>query len=94
VYKLARILAKESVASPLRAPFTRFVEVSGPAELTEEPRPGPLHAVGELVTCPFCLAPWLASAYVAGLALAPRFTRTIAAVFATVAVSDFLQQRT
>ena len=91
VYKVARILAKESVASPLRAPFTRFVGPAGSAELNEEPRDGRRRTVGELLTCPFCLAPWLATAYVGGLALAPKFTRACAAVFSAVAISDALQ---
>jgi hypothetical protein len=37
-HKLARRLSKSSVTSPLRAPFTRYEGVSGPAELHEEVR--------------------------------------------------------
>lgn len=91
IHKLARIIAKESVASPLRAPFTHFVRPLGAAELEETPREGPLKTVGELLTCPFCLAPWLGAVYVGGLAVAPRFARAGAAVFALVAVSDTMQ---
>jgi hypothetical protein len=91
VHKLSRIIAKESVASPLRAPFTHFVGPAGSAELEETPREGPLKTVGELLTCPFCLAPWLSAVYVAGLAAAPRLARAGAAVFASVALSDTLQ---
>jgi hypothetical protein len=47
--------------------------------------------VGELITCPFCLGVWIGTAYVAGLALAPRAARTWAAVFTVSALSDFLQ---
>jgi hypothetical protein len=46
---------------------------------------------GEVLTCPFCLAPWVASAYVAGLALSPRLARAWAAAFALVGASDWLQ---
>ena len=93
VHKLARIISKESVASPLRVPFTRFTGKAGSAELQEEMRAtGGLRSLGELVTCPFCLAPWLSSAYIGGLVTAPRAARTVAAVFAMVFGSDVLQQ--
>lgn len=91
-HKLSRLLTKESVTSPLRAPFTRYQEQSGPAELHEEVRgSGVAHAVGELVTCPFCVAVWVASGLSAGLVFAPRLTRLVAATFTAVAVSDVLQ---
>lgn len=94
VHKLSRLLARGSVTSPLRAPFTEFEEPAGHAEHHEEPRGshGVRHTVGELLTCPFCLGVWLGTGYVAGLAVAPRPTRTAAAVFSVVAVSDWLQQ--
>ena len=93
VHKFSRVLAKGSVTSPLRAPFTEFEGPAGPAEHQEQPRGthGVRHTVGELLTCPFCLGVWVATAYVAGLAAAPRPTRTWAAVFAIVGMSDFLQ---
>jgi hypothetical protein len=91
-HKLSRIVSKDSVTSPLRAPFTRYKEPGGPAELMEEVRgTGVRHAVGELITCPFCLAPWIATALTGGLVVAPRFTRAVTAVFTAVAVSDQLQ---
>ena len=49
------------------------------------------HTVGELLTCPFCLGVWVATAYVAGLVVAPRPTRALAAVMTVVAGSDTLQ---
>jgi len=91
-HKLTRIISKDSVTSPLRAPFTRYKEPGGPAEVMEEVRgTGVRHAVGELVTCPFCLSPWIATALTGGLVVAPRFTRAVTAVFSAVAVSDHLQ---
>ena len=91
-HKLTRILTKDSVTSPLRAPFTRYKEPGGPAEVMEEVRGhGVRHAVGELITCPFCLSPWIATALTGGLVIAPRFTRAVTAVFSAVAVSDQLQ---
>ena len=90
-HKLARIVSKEGVTTPLRAPFTEFEGEAGSAEVVERPKHGLAHVPGELLTCPFCLAPWIATAYVAGLVLAPGPTRAGAAVFATVAGSDALQ---
>lgn len=91
-HKLSRTLAKDAVASPLRAPFTRFKGAAGPGEVNEDVRGrGAQKAAGELISCPFCLDQWVASAFVVGLALAPRFTRFMAATFAVRAGADFLQ---
>jgi hypothetical protein len=91
-YKLSRLLTKAPVTSPLRAPFTRFVGPAGNAELHEEVRgEGARKAVGELVTCPFCLGQWTGTAFVFGLCLAPRATRLVASVLTVSAAADFLQ---
>lgn len=92
-HKLARILAKDAVLSPLRVPFTRFDKPTGAGEVAEEVRDdSPVRkAVGELTSCPFCLAPWIASAHTAALVLAPRAARTWSAAFTVVAISDWLQ---
>lgn len=91
-HRLARTIAKDPITSPIRAPFTEYDGLGGPAELHEEVvAEGLGHAVGELLTCPFCLAQWVATGFVAGMVFAPRATRLVAATFAGVAVSDFLQ---
>lgn len=91
-HKLSRLVAKDTVTAPLRAPFTEFSGPQGEGELAEQVRGhGPRHAVGELVTCPFCMAQWVATAFTAGLVLAPRMTRLVAATFSVVALSDALQ---
>jgi hypothetical protein len=92
-HKLSRIVAKDAVTSPLRAPFVKYESSDGPAEVHEQVREhgGVKHAVGELSSCPFCLAPWVGTGFVAGTVLAPGATRLAAATFATVAVSDALQ---
>lgn len=90
-HKLSRTLAKDAVASPLRAPFTRFKGAAGPGELNEDVRgQGAQKAAGELISCPFCLDQWVASAFVVGLLAAPRFTRFVASAFAVRAGADFL----
>ena len=92
-FRTARTLAKDPVASPLRAPFTVFRGTSGEAEVAEEVREhgGVKHAMGELLTCPFCLAQWVGTAFVFGYATAPRATRLAALTMTTVAGSDVLQ---
>jgi hypothetical protein len=91
-HKLSRLLSKDAVTSPIRAPFTRFEEPTGGGEVKEQVREGPVrHAVGELLTCPFCLDVWVATAIAAGLIAAPRTTRWVTAVLSSVAAGDALQ---
>jgi hypothetical protein len=91
-HRLARLISKDPVTSPLRAPFTEYQGTSAPGELAEEVRgDGARHAVGELLTCPMCLSQWIATAFAVGLALAPGLTRTVMGTFAGVAGADFLQ---
>jgi hypothetical protein len=91
-HKLSRLIAKDPVTSPLRAPFTAFEGTSGPAELAEEVRgTGRRKTVGELVSCPFCVGMWVATAFTAGHVLAPRTTRLATTTLAVLAGSDFLQ---
>jgi hypothetical protein len=90
-FRVSRTLAKDAVASPLRAPFATYQGPGGPGEVMEAPRPGPFrHATGELVTCPFCLTQWVATAGVVGYALAPRATRWVTAGMTAVAAADAL----
>jgi hypothetical protein len=91
-HKVARRMSKDSVTSPLRAPFTRYEGVAGPAELKEKVRgSGIRKAVGELISCPFCLSQWVSTGFVFGLLSAPRATRWTASVFTSLALADFLQ---
>jgi hypothetical protein len=92
-FRLARRIAKDPVTSPIRAPFTRFQGPSGHAEVAEEVREhgGVKHAVGELLTCPFCLAQWVGTAFVLGYVAAPKATRLAALTMTMVAGSDVLQ---
>jgi hypothetical protein len=91
-HKLARLIAKENITSAIRAPFTQYEGTAGPAELHEEVRGhGARHAVGELITCPFCLAQWTATGFMFGMIFAPKATRLAATTMAAVAGSDFLQ---
>jgi hypothetical protein len=91
-FRLARRIAKDPVTSPLRAPFATFQGPSGEAELMEQVRGhGAKHAVGELLTCPFCLAQWVGTAFAFGYVAAPNATRLAALTMTMVAGSDALQ---
>ena len=91
-HKLARMLSKDSVLAAVRMPFTRFEGPAGAGEVNESVRgKGLRHAVGELLTCPFCLAQWVATGFTFGMLLAPRATRQVASVFCAVTASDYLQ---
>lgn len=90
-YKGARLLSKDKVTAPFRAPFT---ERQGPGEgneVNDAPRgEGARRTVGELVSCPFCLSQWIATGLAAGLVFAPRLTRLVASTLAATAGADFL----
>jgi hypothetical protein len=91
-HKASRLLTKDAVTAPLRAPFARFEEETGMGEVNESVRGhGAQHAVGELATCPFCLAIWVSTGLTAGMVFAPRLTRLVATMLTAVAVSDTLQ---
>ena len=91
-HKMSRLIAKDAVMSPVRAAFTRYEEPAGEGELNESVRGhGVRHAVGEMISCPFCLAVWIATGLVGGLAIAPRLTRTVELIMSAVATSDALQ---
>src|SRR5262245_28073677 len=60
-HKLSRLIARDKVTAFLRAPFTEFEEEAGHGEVDERPRGrGLRRAVGELVSCPYCLGMWVA----------------------------------
>lgn len=93
-HKLTRILAKAFVTAPLRAPFTRRADQEGAGEVHDIPRgTGLRHTVGNLLTCPYCLGPWVATAFASALVVWPRETRFALGVLSAVAISDFLHQR-
>lgn len=92
-HKLSRIVTKDLVTSPFRAPFVKFKKSAGAGEVEEEARgEGLREAVGDLITCPYCIAPWVGLALVIAAERAPRATRSVAAIFSIVAASDFLNR--
>jgi hypothetical protein len=93
-HRVSRLLAKDSITSSLRAPFAEYEGPSDlPSEVDEGARGrGMRHAIGELITCPYCTAQWVAAFFTYGLMLWPRVTRMIAAIFTVVAISNLLNR--
>jgi hypothetical protein len=91
-HKIGRIITKDWVTSPLRAPFVEYVESAGGGEVKEQSRgTGLRRAAGDLLTCPWCIAPWVAGGLYSLFLMKPRAARLVAAGFTSVALSDFLQ---
>jgi len=92
-HQLSMIAAKDRVLAPFRAPFVKYEESAGAGELKETSRGNGLRkAIGDLVSCPYCMAPWIGSALALGFATKPKVTRWVAATFAIVAVADAFHQ--
>jgi hypothetical protein len=92
-HKLSWIVSRDTITAPLRAPFTELEEVKSPTDVQEKPRDtGLQRALGELLTCRFCLGMWISAFFTYGLVLVPAATRLIGAIFAILTVSDHLHQ--
>ena len=83
-YKIGRLVAKDDVTSWVRAPVTRDEEA------TEPKREGAARALGELLTCPYCIGVWTAAGLSCSLVLMPRETRLVTTIFSAQAIADFL----
>src|SRR5438874_10796595 len=92
-HKLSRIIAKDRITGILRAPFVSYIRSAGAGEVEEKPRGcGMQRGIGTLISCPYCMAPWCATALAFGLIVAPRATRFFAGILASVTASDFLHR--
>jgi hypothetical protein len=81
-HAISRIVARARITTFVRAPFA-----SG--EAAQEPRgDGFRRAVGELLTCPHCLTPWIAAGLSSLLVLRPREARWATSVFAATVLSE------
>jgi hypothetical protein len=83
-YKIGRLVAKDEITTWMRAPVTRDEDAQEPE------REGMARALGELVTCPYCIGLWVSAGLTGALALRPRETRFVTTVFEAQAVADFL----
>jgi hypothetical protein len=92
-HKLSRLMAKDRITGIIRAPFVSYVRSAGAGEVEEEPRGrGIQRGIGNLVSCPYCMGPWSATALAFGFLFAPRISRFFAGILSSVAISDFLHR--
>lgn len=90
-HKLSRMITRDNVTSPFRAPFTRFQHYLGYGEVLEGPRKhGPSQAIGELLSCNYCADPWVALALLYGLRYFPKATRASLGFFSAIGLADAL----
>ncbi|HEY3821409.1 MAG TPA: DUF1360 domain-containing protein [Polyangiaceae bacterium] len=88
-HEIAGILTTDPVTSPLRMPFVEEVTDGSSGKTEERPRgAGVRKAIGELVTCPYCTGPWVATALAAMWAIDPRTARAVTGIFATAAMAN------
>ncbi len=87
-HEISRIITTERVTRTIRQPFVETKE-DGHEEPVSE---GPRRAFGELLTCPYCVGPWVALGLSTSYLLAPGMTRTYATVLTMSAISDFLHR--
>jgi hypothetical protein len=86
--RLSRLLTREKVTRPIRAPFTDVAPDALPDEVRELPRAGRRHAMGELLTCPRCAGMWTSALLTVAYSLAPLPTREVSALLSVALVSD------
>ncbi len=92
-HELTRIITKDWVTAPLRAPFVEYEESLSGGEVRESSRGrGLTRAIGDLLTCPYCTAPWVALGMIAGYLEATRATRIVASLFGVAALSSWLNR--
>ena len=89
-HRIGRMVAFERVAEPFRAPFTATVpDESGADETVVARGKGVRWVLGELLSCPTCVATWSALALTIGRRMLPGPTQMLVNVLAVVGVSEF-----
>lgn len=88
-HRVGRIVAFERVAVPLREPFTATVpDDTGVDETVVARGRGVQWAIGELLSCPTCVASWAALMMYLGLIVLPGPTRALVGVLAAAGVAE------
>lgn len=90
-FKASRLLTRDKILSPVRAPFTRRRSEGPGGEVMDEARGhGVRHAIGDLVSCPFCSAVWAGGALMCCYVAVPRATRVVCAGLGAITMADWL----
>ena len=84
-FKISRLVTTDRITMPLRAPFLD-------PEGKQPTGRGMQRAMGELLTCPFCVTPWAALGLGAGALWAPRATRFVCGLLGAMTAADLLQR--
>lgn len=88
-HRIGRMLAFERVGEPFRAPFTATVpDDSGADETVVARGRGVRWVLGELVSCPTCVATWASLALAIGQRFLPAPTRVLVGVLAAAGVAE------
>ena len=87
-FALAKVIAKEKVATWVREPFVEQTADHKP----KHPRGERLqHAIGELMTCTRCVGAWSALGLVGLRTLSPPAGRMVTNILVASAINDFMQ---
>ena len=88
-HRIGRMLAFERVGEPFRAPFTTTVpDDSGTDETVVARGRGVRWVVGELVSCPTCVATWASLILAIGQRFLPAPTRVLVGILAAAGVAE------
>lgn len=89
--KLSRVITRDAVTAPFRAPFARYQESLGYGEIRDEPVGKGLRlAIGEMITCNYCADMWVGLGLMAALKKFPNPTWAFMSLMSTCTVADFL----
>lgn len=88
-HRIGRMLAFERVGEPFRAPFTATVpDDSGADETVVARGRGVRWVLGELISCPTCVATWASLALAIGQRFLPAPTRVLVGILAAAGVAE------
>lgn len=95
-HKLARMISKDRVGTVLRQPFTEYDGTDGalPGEAKESARRDRgsfIQAVGELLSCPYCMTTWAGTALFGTFLADRKLGRTLGALLSTLSLADMAQ---
>ena len=92
-WRATRVATKNVITAPLRAPFTQVEEMEGKSNTKETARGhGLRRAIGELLTCPYCLAAWVSAAFMALFVVSPRTARFLASILTVQVISNEMNE--
>lgn len=94
-YRMGRLVAYDLVMEGYRAPFTQTVpDPTGAGDTVQPKGTGWRRAIGDLIACPICAGTWIAAGLVYGLEVAPRPTRLLMTIMASIGLGEVLNALT